>query len=61
MKKGHEWGQKEGVESRLYFPVNFEYHETHLGDMVYKQRGVVKYADYRVGKCCICPGFVPIE
>jgi len=61
VKKGQEWRLKPNLEKRKCFPLKYEYFETHLGNMVYRQRGRVKYADYRVGKYYICPGFVDLE
>jgi len=60
VKKGQEWRLKPNLENRKCFPLKYEYFETQLGNMVYKQRGTVKYADYQVGKYYICPGLIKL-
>jgi len=49
VKNGEGWRLTKGLENRKFYPLKYEWWETQLGDMVYKQRGTVKYADYRVG------------
>jgi len=53
--KGQAWRQTPGLENRTFRPLKYEWWETKLGDKVYKQRGRVRYADYRVDYYYISP------
>jgi len=50
-----EWRLKPGREFCVCRPLKYEWWETTLGDKVYKQRGRVRYADYKVGYYYISP------